>query len=813
MNELYEVSRRRDPRFIGAGLVGLVTLAVYGLTVAPTVAFWDVGEFIATAVTLGIPHPPGAPTFVLLGRLFSLIPSPFSAAAEINLVSVMAGTVTVLLLYGIILEMLHLIDGRRDGVNGETAAISVVAAATGALAFAFSHSAWFNSVEAEVYSLSIMVTALSFWLALRHIRGGGDRGRASLLLLIGYLLGLGAGNHLLALLTIPSILILLWHFDRPVLRRRDVWIGSVVLFLAGYSIYALIFIRSGLDPAIDMNNPETLDSFLQFLQRRQYGSESMLFSMFERKAPFFSYQLEYHFLRYFRSEFWQPFYLLAIGGALFNLVRDQRTFFANAALWLVMGLGLVVYLNMPDPQPRDRFYIFIGCWFATAIWIGVGMAGLAEFLRERFSRFAPKTALVTIGLLGAALTTTQFSSNLGDHDRSGDHIAWDYGYNILQSCPPNTILFTNGDNDTYPLWYLQTVEGMRLDVRVVNLSLLNTGWYIKELRDREPQLPIALDDRYIDTQMGVAGFAQDSTIVLGGIDWNIPGQTPIRIQDQMVGLIIDANQWERPVYFAITVPTENMAWLTPYLQLEGFAFRILPAPRRVDIEATLHNLGEVFQFRGITDPRVYKDEDTATLLHNYRVVVQEVANALRQEGRAGDALELLDWGHMKVDLSAPDYLGYWAMVAMAAGDTTRALGMYEEAVTGSFSEPLNRIRSYSSLIYTRLQSGRITEASVELERWLRFIAGEPVLPDGLPLEESRLTRLINLNEPGPEMVQSLLTLMHLFAFSGQYDRAAWVVGKWLERAPGDTSARSWLADFTEGQMPDDLPRLAHQYIW
>ncbi len=377
MNELYEVSRRRDPRFIGAGLVGLVTLAVYGLTVAPTVAFWDVGEFIATAVTLGIPHPPGAPTFVLLGRLFSLIPSPFSAAAEINLVSVMAGTVTVLLLYGIILEMLHLIDGRRDGVNGETAAISVVAAATGALAFAFSHSAWFNSVEAEVYSLSIMVTALSFWLALRHIRGGGDRGRASLLLLIGYLLGLGAGNHLLALLTIPSILILLWHFDRPVLRRRDVWIGSVVLFLAGYSIYALIFIRSGLDPAIDMNNPDTLDSFHQFLQRRQYGSESMLFSMFERKAPFFSYQLEYHFLRYFRSEFWQPFYLLAIGGALFNLVRDQRTFFANAALWLVMGLGLVVYLNMPDPQPRDRFYIFIGCWFATAIWIGVGMAGLA----------------------------------------------------------------------------------------------------------------------------------------------------------------------------------------------------------------------------------------------------------------------------------------------------------------------------------------------------------------------------------------------------------------------------------------------------
>ncbi len=446
---LPEESRARDPRLIGACLVGIVTLLVYAMTMAPTVAFWDVGEFIATAVTLGVPHPPGAPTFVLLGRLFSLMPTPFSAAAEINLVSVMAGTVTVLLLYGIILEMLHLIDGNGEGVkgkigvNGEIGVAGVVAAATGALAFAFSHSAWFNSVEAEVYSLSIMVTALCFWLALRHVRGGGDQGRASFLLLIGFLLGIGAGNHLLALLTIPSILILLWHFDRAVLRRREVWIGSVILFLVGYSVYALIFIRSGLDPAIDMNNPETLDSFLQFLQRRQYGSESMLFSMFDRKADLLSYQLDFHFLRYFRSEFWQPFYLLAIGGALFNLVRDQRTFFANAALWLVMGLGLVLYLNMPDPQPRDRFYIYIGCYFATAIWIGIGMAGLAGFLREKLSRSAPKVVLLTIILLGAALTITQFGINLQRHDRSGDYIAWDYGYNILQSCPPNSILFTN----------------------------------------------------------------------------------------------------------------------------------------------------------------------------------------------------------------------------------------------------------------------------------------------------------------------------------------------------------------------------------
>ncbi len=813
MDEHLEGRRSRDLRKIGAWFVGIVTLAVYALTVAPTVAFWDVGEFIATSFNLGIPHPPGAPTFVLLGRLFTLIPTPLSVAAEVNFISVLAGTATVLLLYGIILEVLHLMEKDGVGDDGDTTTIHVLAAGTGALAFAFSHSAWFNSVEAEVYSISLMVTALCFWLALRHVHGGGNRSKASFLLLIGYLLGIGAGNHLLALLTIPSILILLWYLDRDVLRRREIWIGSAILFLVGYSVYALIFIRSGLNPPIDMNNPETWENFLLFLQRRQYGSESILLTMFSRKADLLSYQLDYHFLRYFRAEFWQPFYLLAIAGALTNLSRDRRTFFANGALWFVMGLGLVIYLNMPDPQPRDRDYIFVGCYFATAIWIGTGMVGVAGFLRERLFRSAPRATILIIGILGCVLTVTQFGLNLHRHDRSGDHIAWDYGYNMLQSCPPNSIIFTNGDNDTYPLWYLQTVEGIRLDVRVVNLSLLNTGWYIKELRDREPGVPILLSDREIDTQLGIAAFAQDSTISIAGVDWRVPGNTTIRVQDQMVVHIIAANNWQRPVYFAITVPTENQAWFNSYLQLEGFAFRVLPQPQRVNVEVALHNLKEVFQYRGIVDPRIYKDENASTLLHNYRVVFQETADALLQSGDTEGAWDLLEWGSQRVDLTAPDYYAYRAMVTMAYGDTARAITMFEEALAGTFELPGNRIRSYSSLIHSYTDSGRGSDAAHVLDEWLRQIAGSSDPSDNVPLEESELGMLIDSSEASVEMVQSLLMLMHHFASEGEYDRAAWVVGKWLERAPGDSDARAWLDDLHAERMPEDLPQLALRFIW
>lgn len=813
MDEHLEGRRSRDFRTLGAWFVGIVTLAVYALTVAPTVAFWDVGEFIATSFNLGIPHPPGAPTFVLLGRLFTLIPTPLSVAAEVNFISVLAGTATVLLLYGIILEVLHLMEKDGVGDDGNTTTIHVLAAGTGALAFAFSHSAWFNSVEAEVYSISLMVTALCFWLALRHVHGGGNRSRASFLLLIGYLLGIGAGNHLLALLTIPSILILLWYLDRDVLRRREIWIGSAILFLVGYSVYALIFIRSGLNPPIDMNNPETWENFLLFLQRRQYGSESILLTMFSRKADLLSYQLDYHFLRYFRAEFWQPFYLLAIAGALTNLSRDRRTFFANGALWLVMGLGLVIYLNMPDPQPRDRDYIFSGCYFATAIWIGIGMVGVAGFLRKRLFRSVPRATILMIGILGCVLTVTQFGLNLHRHDRSGDYIAWDYGYNMLQSCPPNAILFTNGDNDTYPLWYLQTVEGIRLDVRVVNLSLLNTGWYIKELRDREPGVPIMLSDREIDTQLGLAAFAQDSTISIAGVDWRVPGNTTIRVQDQMVVHIIAANNWQRPVYFAITVPTENQAWFNSYLQLEGFAFRVLPQPQRVNVEVALHNLKEVFQYRGIVDPHIYKDENASTLLHNYRVVFQETADALLQSGDIEGAWDLLEWGSQRVDLTAPDYYAYRAMVTMAYGDTARAITMFEEALAGTFELPGNRIRSYSSLIHSYTDSGRGSDAANMLDRWLRQIAGSSDPSNNVPLKESELGILIDSSEASVEMVQSLLMLMHHFASEGEYDRAAWVVGKWLERAPGDSDARAWLDDLRAERMPEDLPQLALRFIW
>jgi hypothetical protein len=643
---------------------------------------------------------------------------------------VISSALTALLLYLIILETLRLWEVDHEEFAGYSPAVQAVAAATGALAYAFSASAWFNAVEAEVYSLSMTVTALCLWLAFRHVRGGGKAKGATLLLLIGYVLGIGAGNHLLALLTIPSILILLWYLDRPVLSDLRIWVAMILLFVLGYSIYALLFIRSGLNPPIDMNNPENWQNFLLFLQRRQYGARSMLLTVFQRNAPW-SWQLDYQFLRYFRREFFLPFYLLAIGGVAVNLQRDRRTFLAHAALWTIMGLGLVVYLNMPDPQPRDRDYIFVGCYFATAIWIGTGLAGLAGWLRETIRtawprltlRAAARWAALTVGGIGLVLVVMQTAGSYRSHDRTGDWIPWDYAYNILETCEENAILFTNGDNDTYPLWYLQMADGVRRDIRVVNLSLLNTDWYIKELRDREPKVPILWTDAQIPGLLGYMPADIDTNIAVNGVTWRVRRGQIIRTQDRMVAHIIMADRWQKPVYFAITVPVENQAGFTEDSQLEGFAFRVIPNAQRVNADRAVHNLKEVMKYRALLDPRVYKDENTATLIQNYGVVFSETARQLFFEGKIQEAWELFQWGMERAPF-LPDHVLFAAGIAEVAGDTLKAQELFASVLDAHFIDPNSRAHVYLAYIRSLTATGRLQEAAGVLEKWLATNPGD-----------------------------------------------------------------------------------------
>ena len=338
-------------RLAGAG-VFLAALLLYMKTMATSVSFWDCGEFIACAYTMGVPHPPGSPLYVLLGRVFTLLPVG-SPAAMVTFMSALSSALAVWCVYlSTVALARRVMGGPAHQAFGDQRDLSVIlGAALAALCLAFSYTFWFNAVEAEVYGYSIFFTALGVWLIVYWEGTQHGTSNDKWLYLIAYAFGLGGGLHMLCLLTIPALLILVWFADEKLRRlivllmvlagwsvlsiavlgpkdgnipivlallgliyylyrtdQRACWLllGSLVLFGLGYTTYAALYIRSGLNPTIDENDPETWAAFVKFLNREQYGTDSMLLNMLSPRASR-AYQFWELQMKYFFQQFPFPF--------------------------------------------------------------------------------------------------------------------------------------------------------------------------------------------------------------------------------------------------------------------------------------------------------------------------------------------------------------------------------------------------------------------------------------------------------------------------------------------------------------------------
>ena len=692
-----------------AFFIFLLTFVVYFDTMAPTVSYWDCGEFIAVSHTLGVPHPPGSPFFLLLGRIFSMLPFSEDIAFRVNIISPLVSALAVMLLY---LSIVKVVTHWRGEIKNISDSLIVFGGGvSGALAFAFTDSHWFNAVEAEVYAFSTFFTAIVVWLILLWNEKADQKGHERYLLIIAYMIGLATGLHLLNLLAIPFITLIIYFrkykvewktFGINVLITAviffvihngiikglpkmaagflGVWgtaflilsifglmvwailnkqhlisfvATSVVLVLLGYSTYTMIFIRSNQDPTIDENDPETVEAMISYLEREQYGSVGQfprrfkgLRQMYEVVGPpasngeyssrqksqyrkidmskqwdfFWNYQIKKMYNRYFLWQFagrgpstesgvtamgansredgvhWSQFGLplaLIIGliGMFYHGSKDQRMSFSVMSLFILTGYAIIIYLNQDDPQPRERDYSYVGSFFAFSIWIGAGVSAIGEFIEKKIGETNLRNRLLSIMLVLviAFMPGVMMSVNYHSHDRSGNYVAWDYSYNILQSVGPNGILFTNGDNDTFPLWYLQEVENVRKDVAVVNLSLLNTPWYIKQWKEARPENTkfINLSDNQVDAITSRLQRWEEKKVQVpvnndpkndqGYIEWNLKptfaGQA-LRVQDIMILRIIKDANWKVPIYFAVTVSQSNRIGLDSYLDMQGLTFQL-----------------------------------------------------------------------------------------------------------------------------------------------------------------------------------------------------------------------------------------------
>jgi tetratricopeptide (TPR) repeat protein len=332
------------------------------------------------------------------------------------------------------------------------------------------------------------------------------------------------------------------------------------------------------------------------------------------------------------SFFALPF-ILGLLGFYFHVKNNKNDMWVVTLLFILNGFAVVFYLNQYPYQPRERDYAYVASFYAFAIFIGLGVLFLFDFLSKKVN---VKMASVTATIIGLIIPVIMAAEGWDDHDRSKRTMSRDFAVNYLNSCAPNAILFTNGDNDTFPLWYAQEVEGIRTDVRVVNLSLLQTDWYINQMRRaayESAPVPFTIPaEKYVQSKREVVYImdkgagpmslkkaidfvvsddienkldygnspldyvpsksfyvpvdsaavmkekvisVKDTARLAKTIKWSINRQYLTK-NDLMVLDLIAHNNWKRPIYFAVTTGSEAYLGLEEYFQLEGLAYRLVP---------------------------------------------------------------------------------------------------------------------------------------------------------------------------------------------------------------------------------------------
>ena len=514
------ISASEGPPYVAALIVGSAVFALYAVTLARTTAFWDTSEYIATAHILGIPHPPGNPTFVALARAWSVLLAPLglSAAVRVNLFGAFMSAGAEAFWFLVVHHILgRFSQDRRFRLMGAAAAVLVSATA---------FTVWNQSdVNEKVYTVSLFTIALLCWLALRWKENLGKPKNDNVLVLMAFILALSVGNHLMAFLVAPALALFILAVQPRTFLDWRLYVATAAAGVVGLSIHLLLPLRAGLHPVINEASTtcsgiaSALGAIVTYgregcvalgdaLRRRQYTLPGQPGPGFfgVRQAPLHAQLANY--LQYFdwqwargmdgantvfahlRLPFTMLFTGLGVWGAIEHLRRDRRTFLLMAALFATVSLGLLYYLNfkygytLPSPvhdvnlhEVRERDYFFIVSFSVWGLWSGMGIATLwrdtAAGLRSSLLKAAPVLGLAAVPLI----------CNWTWASRAPDRVSRDWAYNLLMSTEPYAVLFTGGDNDTFPLWYMQEVEGVRQDVTVIVTSYLQTPWYNEQLRD------------------------------------------------------------------------------------------------------------------------------------------------------------------------------------------------------------------------------------------------------------------------------------------------------------------------------------------
>src|SRR6267378_1801475 len=567
-----------QPSYIPAAIAAGLVFVLYLLTLAPSVAMWDTGEYMAAVKVLGIPHPPGNPFFVLLGHAFASLPIPVSYGARINIMAALASALSA----GFWFLITERIVARWIVERWQRLVVASVATLIGATAF----TVWNQSVVNEkVYTISLLFFTISSWIIIEWIEDPATRRADRLIILVCFLLGLGYSNHPAGFLPLPAAgVALLMTRWRTLLRWRLVLAGLGAIVL-GLTPFIFEPVRAAYFPAINEGAPTACETKLESsctftkltenrlmanINREQYGQKVERGASYGAQVGMWWLYFKWQWLRDSHEtmqglQFVLAFVFLGLGllGGYVHWQRDRPTFWYFGPLMFTMTLALIYYLNFKygwsqDPElgstvareVRDRDYFYIWSFSAWGVWAAIGLSFLWEQLahvlggeeRVEARQGAKKQVAVTNwpsrrGFIRAApillIALVPLFANWKYASRAGHYFTDQWARDYLNSLEPYAIVITNGDNDTFPLWYAQEVEGVRRDVTVAVTTYLDTDWFVRQMIRRP-----------IETYDAAKGPA-----IYRGTTWKKPGGPPLKMTFAEADAIPEYIQINQPQIF------------------------------------------------------------------------------------------------------------------------------------------------------------------------------------------------------------------------------------------------------------------------
>ncbi|HXT18382.1 MAG TPA: DUF2723 domain-containing protein [Gemmatimonadaceae bacterium] len=741
------------PSYRAALAVSLATLVLYLLTLAPSTAMWDTSEYIAAAYTLGLPHPPGNPLFVIIGRVFSILPIATTVAVRINILAAICSAVSA--------GMWFLVTERILVAWFPKYWQRVLGAVLGALIGATAFTVWNQSVVNEkVYTVSLVGLAVISWVMIRWSDDPDGRKADRFLVLVAYILGLGYANHMAGMLAAPAVgLAVLVRRPRTIFRWKLLLacVGAIVL---GLTPFATQPIRAAYFPAINEGEPTacrtklelsctfskgTLDAFEYNFNRGQYGKPDLS----ERQAPFVDQlgmwwmYFKWQWIRdahdqhqFMQALFAAAFLVLGLFGGWVHFQRDRRSFWYFGSLMFTMTLALIYYLNFKlgasqDPnsqlphEVRDRDYFFIWSFSAWGVWASLGLLFVWESLASMFGTESVKVGRDTVTM--PRDTAWRYSSpvlllaivplfaNWHWASRAGHRDTADFAADMLNSVEPYGVLVTVGDNDTFPLWYAQEVEGIRRDVIVANTSLLNTDWYVRQII-RRPQFdydaakgpalyrnqqwvkpkgpPIKMSMLEADSVPAYYPLNSPMSFTSGNLKATINPQNldhgVLQRADLFVLRMIQDAWPERPIYFARTSGSyARSLGLGDNTLTQGLASKLIMPPAAGAAKDTVYVQGDGWLdvprsdslwrsvFKGpqsVINSGDWIDRPSVGIPYLYVATGIELAEALKSQGKLQEAQNVFGMSkHIATVVRLDDLLRpAEAEFSLPVGDTTRS---------------------------------------------------------------------------------------------------------------------------------------------